>query len=249
MAVFLVVSFTLTVGYAWLDMAPHLWILPKQGAAMAVILLLAMVGGRLRIGRWSIIVLSLLVTVIAFWWWKASESFAVFQFMAFMALGLTPALILGTAIGWIVSRRGSRLQGDIAMAIFVGWAAFQGFKLPAMAAEVPKPHVAIKLDAKLLDVCVGQYEFPPENYMGWTGTKLTIWRQGDQLRGQFAAMNMYGDFDLYPESETNFFVENSPRQFSFVKNDEGVTAIIFHPGQGLPDTEGKKLKSENERPE
>jgi hypothetical protein len=73
-AVFIVASFTFTVGYAWLDMAPHLWILPKQGAAMAVILLLAMVAGRLHIPRWSITVLGLVVTAIAFCWWKASGS-------------------------------------------------------------------------------------------------------------------------------------------------------------------------------
>jgi pimeloyl-ACP methyl ester carboxylesterase len=238
------VTFTFTVGYAWLDTAPHRWILPKQGAAMAVILLLAMVAGRLRIGRWSIIVLGLVVTAIAFCWWKASGSFAVFQFMAFMALGLTPALIVGTAIGWIAARRGSRLQGDIAMAIFVGWAAFQWFKLPVMAAETPKPHLAIKLDAKLLDSYVGQYEFPPENFMGGTGITLTIWRQGDQLSGQFAATNRrYGAFDIYPESETNFFGTKGS-QYTFVKNDEGVTAVIIHSGQGLPDTAGKKLKSD-----
>jgi hypothetical protein len=129
-AVFFVVSVAPTVGYAWLDTAPHLWILPKQGATMAVILALAMVAGRLRIPRWSIIVLGLLVLLIAFCWWNASESFAVFKFMAFMALGLMPALLVGTAIGWIASRRGSRLQGDIAMAIIVGWAAFQWYKLP-----------------------------------------------------------------------------------------------------------------------
>jgi hypothetical protein len=247
LAVFLVVSFSLTVGYAWLDTAPHLWILPKQGATMAVILLLTMVAGRLRIPRWSIIVLDLLVTAIAFCWSMASASFAVFQFMAFLALGLTPALIMGTAIGWMASRRGSRLQGDIAMAIVVGWAAFQGFKLPPMAAETPKPHVAIKLDANLLDACVGQYEFPPDNYMSF-GTKLTmtVGRQGDQLRVQFADKNKsFGTFEIYPESETNFFETHSPRQYTFVKHDDAVTAVILDPGDGLlPVNEGKKLKKE-----
>jgi hypothetical protein len=245
-AVFFVVSFALTVGYAWLDTAPHLWFLPRQGATMAVVLTLAMAAGRLRIQRWSFVVLGPVATSIAFCWWKASGSFASFQFMAFMAVGLTPALIMGTAIGWIASRRGSRLQGDVAMAIIVGWAAFQGFKLPVMAVEAPKPHMAIKLDAKLLDACVGQYEFPPENYMGGTGANLTIRRQGDQLRGQFATKNKsYGAFDIFPESETSFFETNSPQRYTFVKNDEGeTTAIVFHPGQGLPDTEGTKLDNE-----
>jgi Domain of unknown function (DUF3471) len=113
-------------------------------------------------------------------------------------------------------------------------------------AEAPKPHLAIKLDAKLLDAYVGQYEFPLENYMNF-GTKLTmtIWRQGDLLRVQFADKNKsYGTFDIYAESETTFFETGSPRQYTFLKNDEAVTAVILDPGQGLPDTEGKKLKSE-----
>jgi hypothetical protein len=59
---------------------------------------------------------------------------------------LTPALIAGTVIGWIGARRGSRLQGDVAMAIIVGCAAVQWLKLPRTAPEVPKPHIAIKLD-------------------------------------------------------------------------------------------------------
>ncbi len=192
--------------------------------------------------------LGLLMVLIAFCWWEASESFALFKFMAFMAMApmaLTPALILGTAIGWIASRRGSRLQGDIAMAIIVGWAAFLWFRLPpTIAAETPKTHQAIKLDAKLLDACVGQYEFPPNNYMGLTGTKLTIRGRAINSRGQLAdKKKSYGAFDLDPESETNFFEPNSPRQFTFIKNGDAVTAVIFHLSQELPDSEGKKLKN------
>jgi len=33
--------------------------------------------------------------------------------------------------------------------------------------------------------------------------------------------------------------------FYYSKNDQGeTTAVIFHPGQGIPDNEGKKLKNE-----
>jgi len=159
LAVLFAVSFTLTVGFAWLDTAPHLWILPRQSALMAVILTLAIVAGRLRIPRCSFAVLGLLLTAMAFCWLQASGSDAAFQFTAFTGLGLTPALIAGIS----TARHESRLQGDIAMAIIVGWGAFQWFELPRMAPEVPKPHPPIKWDAKLLDSYVGQYEFPPDN--------------------------------------------------------------------------------------
>jgi hypothetical protein len=43
-----------------------------------------------------------------------------------------------------------------------------------------KPRVAIKLDTRLLDACVGRYEFPSDAVPSG-GFKLTIWRDGDQL--------------------------------------------------------------------
>ena len=173
-------------------------------------------------------------------------------------LGFTPALIAGTAIGWIAARRKSRLQGDIVMAIIAGCAAFHWFELPRRAAEAPpKPHMAIKLSPKQCDAYVGEYEFPPDNYVSLTGMKLRIWRQGDQLMGQTTVMNRNRPaFEIYPESETNLFVKNDKEetmratlkiwpaefQFTFVKNDKGETmAVILHGGQELPDSEGKKL--------
>jgi pimeloyl-ACP methyl ester carboxylesterase len=245
--VFVVVAFMITLGGRWLDATPHLQL---QGIAMPVTFLLAMIAGRLRIPRWSFAALDVLVMVIALCWLNTSESWAAVV-IAISTLLLAPALIVGIIIGWVAGRRGSRLQGDIAMAIIVGCVPFQCLEPPRTAPEAPKSHIAIKLDAKLFDAFVGQYEFPPDNRVDpgsggfLLGMKLTIWRQGDQLRGQFADKNKsYVAFDIYPESETNFFETNSPRQYTFVKNDEGVMAVIFHPGQGLPDHEGKKLKNE-----
>ncbi len=43
-----------------------------------------------------------------------------------------------------------------------------------------RPHVAIKLDTKLLDACVGNYEFAPS-----AGGKVTVRREGDQLQVRF----------------------------------------------------------------
>lgn len=253
---FIAVAFMLTLGGRWLDAAPHLRFLPKQGVAVAVILLLAMVAGRLRIPRWSFAVLGVLAMVISVCWLKASGSHLAALFVIVTVI-LTLVLIPGTAIHWIAARRGSRLQGDIAMAIVLGCAVFQWFEFPRMVTEVPKPHMAINLDVKLLDACVGQYEFPPDNRI-LVAVKRTISRQGNQLHGQTTVMKYSCDtFELYPESETNFFFKASwPRAdmaatggtnsqgLTFIKNDRGeVTAVIFHRGQGLPDSEGKKLKS------
>jgi len=109
---------------------------------------------------------------------------------------------------------------------------------------MPKPHDIIKLDAKLLDACIGEYEIAPDNLFV-TVTKVTIWRNGDHLFWQAFGRNaLRGALDLYPESETNFFLKINGAQVTFVKNDEGeVLAIIRHKA-GLPDSEGKKLKNE-----
>jgi hypothetical protein len=114
---------------------------------------------------------------------------------------------------------------------------------PPKAPEPVKPRVAIKLDTKLLDACVGHYNYAPDAGFP-TGNKLTIWREGDQLVGQARGKDaISGAFDIYPESETNFFLKFNGAQLTFIKNDKGeVTAVIVHHPAGFPDREGKKLK-------
>jgi hypothetical protein len=240
--VFIAAAFMLTVGGRWLEATPHLRL---QVIAMPVILLLAIIAGRLRIPRWSFAALGVLVTVIAVCWFKASLSRPALILMA-STLVLTPALIVGIVIGWFAARRRSRLQGDIAMAIFLGCAPFQCLELPRMAPQAPKPQTAIKLDAKLLDACIGEYEIVPDNVFG-VGTKVTIRRNGDHLVWQaFGGNALPGALDLYPESETNFFLKINRAQVTFIKNDKGeAMGIIHHMAElGLPDSEGKKLKTE-----
>jgi hypothetical protein len=118
--VFVVVAVMLTIGGRWLDATPHLRVLPKQGIAMAATFLLATIAGKLRVPRWSFAALGVLVMMIAFCWLKTSGSRGATIFALFTVVSLTPALIAGTLIGSIAARRGSRLQGDIAMAIIVG---------------------------------------------------------------------------------------------------------------------------------
>jgi hypothetical protein len=114
---------------------------------------------------------------------------------------------------------------------------------PPNALEPVKPHVAIKLSPKLLDAIVGHYEFAREAPFP-TGGKVTIWREGDQLVCQVWGENaIRGAFDIYPESETNFFIKLNGAQLTFIKNDKGeVTSVIHHSSRtGVPDSVGKKV--------
>jgi len=116
---------------------------------------------------------------------------------------------------------------------------------PPKAYAPPKPRVPIQLDSKLLDACVGHYEFAP-TAVPTAGIKVTIWREGDQLLWQARGRNTVpGSFNVYPESETNFFLKISGGQLTFIKNDNGeVTAVSVHEDAWLPDSVGKKLKNE-----
>ena len=237
--VFITATCLLTIGGRWFEATPHLRL---QIIGLPVMLLLAIIAGKLRIPRWSLAALSALVTVIAVCWFMASLSRPALILMASTVV-LTPALIVGIVIGWFASR-GSRLQGDIAMAIFLGCAPFQCLELPRTAPPAPTPHTAIKLDAKLLDVCVGEYAFPPDNAC-WLEWKMTIRRQGDQLMEQVMIRNKnYGaPVEIYPESKTNFFATaKDPHELTFVNNDQGEVTAVIARFPGIAIREGKKLE-------
>ncbi|MGA2800910.1 MAG: endo-1,4-beta-xylanase [Verrucomicrobiota bacterium] len=113
---------------------------------------------------------------------------------------------------------------------------------PPRAPETPEPRV-IKLDSKLLDACVGHYEIAT-NAVFLTGVKVTIWREGDQLVGQAWGKNVIQDaFNIYPKSETNFFLKINGAELTFIKNDKGEMTAVIHHMAGLPDCVGKKLKN------
>jgi serine-type D-Ala-D-Ala carboxypeptidase/endopeptidase len=129
------------------------------------------------------------------------------------------------------------------MAIIVGCALFQWGRPPRTVSAPPLVRIAIKLDTRNFDACAGEYEFAPSN-LYWAPFKITLGRQGDHLVGRvWVKTARQRALDLYPASETNFFLKDTGGQFIFVKNEKGeVTGVIYRLA-GFPDIEGKRLKN------
>jgi len=109
----------------WIGAAPHLHQLPTQMGTMLICWL--MIGGvaRLRLPRWSLVPLTVVVAIICV---VAGAPIAGF-FVSLFVL----ALIVGTMLGWLASRRGSRHDGDLAMAIHAGYVIGQWLPFPLLA--------------------------------------------------------------------------------------------------------------------
>ena len=97
--------------------------------------------------------------------------------------------------------------------------------------EPPKEHKAIKLDSRIYDAYVGQYELAP-NFI------IAITKEGD---GLFAQATGQSKFEVFPESETEFFYTVVDAQITFVRDEKGqVTHLVLH--QNGRDIPGKKIK-------
>ena len=97
--------------------------------------------------------------------------------------------------------------------------------------EKPAEHTAVALDPSKLDHYLGRYELAP-------GFVLAITREGDQLWAQATGQPK---FEIFPESETVFFLEVVDAQIEFTLDPSGVaTGLTLHQaGQNIP---GKKLE-------
>lgn len=106
------------------------------------------------------------------------------------------------------------------------------YELPKAASPPASEPVAAKVDPKIYDAYVGQYELPM--------FVLTITKEGDRLMAQ---PNSGGGMkaELIPESETKFFVKGEGLQITFVKDAAGVVTHIdlLLGGQ---QSKGKKIK-------
>lgn len=96
--------------------------------------------------------------------------------------------------------------------------------------EIPTESKEVKVDPKIYDAYVGRYELLP-NFI------LTISRQGDRLMAEATGQPK---FELFPESETKFFLKVVEAKVTFVKDDTGkVTHLILHQGG---DQKAKKIE-------
>ncbi len=95
----------------------------------------------------------------------------------------------------------------------------------------PKAHVEVPLDPSKLEALVGVYELAP-NF------QLAITKEGSAL---FAQATGQGKVQVYPESETEFFLKVTDAQITFVKGPDGkVDHFVLH--QGGRDTTGQRVK-------
>jgi CubicO group peptidase (beta-lactamase class C family) len=95
----------------------------------------------------------------------------------------------------------------------------------------PKEHKAIKLDPKIFDAYVGEYELTPNLI-------ITITRAGDKF---YAEATGQGQAELFAESETDFFLTSIDAQLAFVKDAQGqVVRLILH--QNGRDIPARKIK-------
>lgn len=109
-----------------------------------------------------------------------------------------------------------------------------GFHLlvPQVPLEGPgKVRTEISMDPAKLDPYVGVYELAP-NF------QLTITKEGSSLFGQATGQ---GKIQLYPESETEFFLKVTDAQVTFVRNPDGkVDQLVLH--QGGANIPGRRVK-------
>ena len=88
----------------------------------------------------------------------------------------------------------------------------------------------VKVDPKIYDAYIGRYELAPN-------LVLTISRQGDRLMAQATGQ---GEIQLFPESETKYFLKVVDAKVTFVKDASGkVTKLILHQDG---DHEAKKIE-------
>ncbi len=92
-------------------------------------------------------------------------------------------------------------------------------RFPLKKIEPRKERIAIKIDPKILDAYVGDYELAPTFV-------IAITKEKDRLMLQATAQPK---FEVFPESETKFFLKVVDAQITFVKDDKGaVTQLILH---------------------
>ncbi len=91
---------------------------------------------------------------------------------------------------------------------------------------LPRERQAVQVDPAVYDAYVGEYELQPS-------FSLKVTRQGDRI---FAQATGQPEIEIFPESETRFFLKAVDAQIDFVRGADGkVTGLVLHQnGRDLP---------------
>jgi hypothetical protein len=102
---------------------------------------------------------------------------------------------------------------------------------PKVEEDIPTGPVEISIDPTVFDAYVGDYELAP-NFI------LKVWRDAN---GFWTQATGQGAINIYPESDTRFFLKVTPAALQFHKNEQGeVTHLtLFQAGREMP---ARKIK-------
>ena len=104
-------------------------------------------------------------------------------------------------------------------------------RIPLTVVTVAKVRTEITLDPAKLDAYVGVYELAPT-------FSIAITKEGGALFGQATGQ---GKFQLFPETETDFFLKVTDAQITFVRDATGkIDSLVLH--QGGANTPGRRIK-------
>jgi len=94
----------------------------------------------------------------------------------------------------------------------------------------PVEHTAVQIDSKIFDAYAGEYQLGPD-------LVIRVFHEGDRFWAQAGEQQRA---EIFPESETKFFLKAVDAQITFVKGPTGkVTHLILHQAG---DIEAKKIK-------
>jgi D-alanyl-D-alanine-carboxypeptidase/D-alanyl-D-alanine-endopeptidase len=136
-----------------------------------------------------------------------------------------------------VARTGVVALSNTSTTIGVDDIAMHLLDAKAPLAPPAKQHTQVKVDPKIYDSYLGTYELAPSFI-------ITITRDGDQLFEQATAQQK---FEIFPESERDYFLKVVDAQITFVTDSTGrATELILH--QNGRDVHGKRFEGEPPKP-
>src|SRR5258706_15133348 len=101
--------------------------------------------------------------------------------------------------------------------------------------QAQQQHSEIKIDPKAFDEFVGQYALVSN-----PDFIFSFWREGDKF---FMQPTNQGKIEIFPETETRFFLKVFEAQTTFVRDAQGkVTSAVWR--QGNQDNQLKKISSQ-----